>query len=227
MSFILKKSLEALDILVEYPDISEYIKTFDGEGGFMYTIEKDATRKELNKRMGDLLDDGFHSGSTWGLMLRNVQSVLNGTITKEKMLEEIEREERQYKDFKERHEAEKREEAPVCYGELDVSALSEDALKFYKRFVVEQGHTAAEFVIKRFPYLFEYVSNNRITINAGADQVEESFPDIVIVYEDKKEKLRQGDIYTWVIVNSELQRMRERINAQLQNYRSYVNELKI
>ena len=87
----------ALDTLREYPAITEYIKSFNGNGGFMYTTETDPDRIAIKKQMEDILDDGHHSGASWGYMMRIVQCVLNGVITVEKLQEEdrIRREEYQ------------------------------------------------------------------------------------------------------------------------------------
>ena len=87
MSF--QQVIECLDKLVEYPAIVEYIKNFDSPDGFMYTIETDPIKMRLDKQMNDLLDDGMHSGASWGCMLRMVQAVLNGITTREHILELI------------------------------------------------------------------------------------------------------------------------------------------
>jgi hypothetical protein len=81
--------LNALDVLVEYPDLQEYIKKFNHPGGFMYTIETDEKHKRLTKRLDDLLDPyGRHSGASWGCMMRGVQAILNGEWSYEQLLEQ-------------------------------------------------------------------------------------------------------------------------------------------
>lgn len=84
----LSQIMESLDLLTHYPAIAEYIKNFNGHDGFMYTIETDPRKIQLNKQMGDLLDsNGMHSGASWGCMLRTVQSILNGHTTKEQVIQ--------------------------------------------------------------------------------------------------------------------------------------------
>ena len=85
MSF--QQVIVCLDKLAEYPAITDYIKNFDGPAGFMYTIETDPIKMRLDKQMNDLLDDGSHSGASWGFMIRTIQAVLNGTMTRERILE--------------------------------------------------------------------------------------------------------------------------------------------
>lgn len=80
---------KALETLREYPAITDYIKSFTGGiGGFMYTKETDLDRIAIKKQMEDVLDDGHHSGSSWGAMMRDIQAVLNGVITVEQLQEQ-------------------------------------------------------------------------------------------------------------------------------------------
>jgi hypothetical protein len=73
----------------EHTDIIEYIKTFDGESGFMYTIESDPKRIEISERMSDLLDsNGNHSGASWGCMIRLIQAILLGNVSIEELIEQ-------------------------------------------------------------------------------------------------------------------------------------------
>ena len=73
----------------EHTDIIEYIKTFDGERGFMYTIEHDPKRIEISEKMSDLLDShGNHSGASWGYMLRLIQAILLDKVSIEELIEE-------------------------------------------------------------------------------------------------------------------------------------------
>jgi hypothetical protein len=88
-------------MLQDYPNIKEYIKNFDGAGGFMYTTDIDPHyNAELEKQMSDILDArGTHSGSSWGCMLRGIQSVLKGTLTRESIEEQIFEYEKKYNEF--------------------------------------------------------------------------------------------------------------------------------
>jgi len=87
--------LNALDVLIEYPDLMEYIKTFDGPAGFMWTKETDPERIGYVTRLDELLDAESHSGSSWGSMMRGIQAVLNGLLTVE-YLEEQAAEEKEH-----------------------------------------------------------------------------------------------------------------------------------
>ena len=87
---------KALDTLHEYPDIAAYIKSFNGTLGFMYSIETEPERIALKKKMEDILDDGSHSGSSWGGMMRDIQAVLNGVITMEELQEQDRLRQEQY-----------------------------------------------------------------------------------------------------------------------------------
>jgi len=90
---------KALDILREHNEITEYIKSFDENGGFMYTTEKLPTRMVLKQQMEELLDDGSHSGASWGCMMRTVQAVLNGVVTVEQLREEDRRSNERYEAY--------------------------------------------------------------------------------------------------------------------------------
>ena len=95
-----KYIVDGLDKLIEYPDLMDYIKTFDSPLGFMFTQETDAQRKEYENHLSDLLDsNGMHSGASWGSMLRGIQSVLNGINTREYFVEKMIEQERFYKEF--------------------------------------------------------------------------------------------------------------------------------
>ena len=93
MSF--SEIVQALALLNDYPEISEYIKTYNNSGGFMFGRETDPIRIELHNRMESLLDDGHHSGSSWGWTLRNIQAVLNGTFSREQLMEAYENEKKE------------------------------------------------------------------------------------------------------------------------------------
>ena len=78
--------LNAIDVLVEYPDLQEYIRDFDGHGGFMFTRETDPHRIDCAVRLEALLDaNGMHSGGSWGCLMRSLQAVYNGTLTREEL----------------------------------------------------------------------------------------------------------------------------------------------
>ena len=83
--------ISGLDMLQDYPDIKEYIKNFDGACGFMDTTNADPHyNAELEKQMSDILDArGIHTGCSWGCMLRGIQAVLKGTVTRESIEEQI------------------------------------------------------------------------------------------------------------------------------------------
>ena len=97
----LKYIISGLDMLQDYPNIKEYIKNFDGAGGFMYTTDIDPHyNAELEKQMSDILDArGMHSGCSWGCMLRGIQAVLKGTLTRESIEEQIFEYEKKYNEF--------------------------------------------------------------------------------------------------------------------------------
>ena len=93
--------ISGLDMLQDFPDIKEYIKNFDGAGGFMYTTNADPHyNAELEKQMFDILNaHEIHSGRSWGCMLRGIQAVLKGTVTRESIEEQIVEYEKNYNDF--------------------------------------------------------------------------------------------------------------------------------
>ena len=93
----LTQVLSGLDMLQERKDIMNYIKEFNGCGGFMYSVETDPERIKLKDDMETLLDDGSHSGSSWGWMMRVIQSVLNGNVTREEIIIEINKQEEEYR----------------------------------------------------------------------------------------------------------------------------------
>ena len=85
----LEEVIKCLDILIEYPAISDYIKNFDGEYGFMFTIETDPEKIQLREQMNTVLNYDFHSGASWACMLRMIKQVLNSKITREQIFEMI------------------------------------------------------------------------------------------------------------------------------------------
>jgi hypothetical protein len=101
--------ISGLDMLQDYPNIKEYIKNFDGAGGFMYTTNIDPHyNAELEKQMSDILDArGMHSGSSWGCMLRGIQAVLKGTLTRESIEQKIIEQQNYYNEYMRQLELEK------------------------------------------------------------------------------------------------------------------------
>lgn len=82
--------LNAIDVLVEYPDLQEYIKKFNGYGGFMFTCEIDPQRIAYEIQLEQLLDaNGMHSGGSWGCLMRSLQAVYNGVLTREELEKKV------------------------------------------------------------------------------------------------------------------------------------------
>jgi len=80
----------------EHQDVMNYIKNFNGGGGFMYN--DDAKYAKVSKKTDDLLDPyGMHSGGSWACMLRTIQSVLNGETTVEELKEQDRLSDEQYR----------------------------------------------------------------------------------------------------------------------------------
>lgn len=81
--------LNALDVLAAYPELMTYIKDFDGPHGFMFTPSP------YEKQLEALLDsNGMHSGGSWAGMLRGVQAVLTGVLTRADVVAKIAEEDR-------------------------------------------------------------------------------------------------------------------------------------
>ena len=83
------QAIEAIYLLRrgEHLDVMNYIKNFNGRGGFMYN--NDAEYAVVSQKTEDLLDsNGMHSGGSWGCMLRTIQAVLNEETTVEQLIEE-------------------------------------------------------------------------------------------------------------------------------------------
>jgi hypothetical protein len=98
----LQQVISGLETLQEYPELTEYIKSFNGNAGFMFTVETEPDRIRLSKQMEKVLDsDGMHSGGSWGYMLRTIQRVLIGNITKEQVMEQAEIEKRNIQEWRE------------------------------------------------------------------------------------------------------------------------------
>ena len=110
--------IKALDVLVEYPDLQAYIKDFYGHGGFMFTQETEPHRIDYAARLEKLLDsDGMHSGGSWGFMLRGVQAILNGVLSRERLLEEAAEEEAHMQKMRAKNEELRKERAEQAQAE--------------------------------------------------------------------------------------------------------------
>lgn len=84
--------LNAIDVLVEYPDLQAYIKEFNGHGGFMFNLnhEIDPQRIAYEIQLEQLLDaNGMHSGGSWGCLMRSLQAVYNGALTREELEKKV------------------------------------------------------------------------------------------------------------------------------------------
>ena len=80
----------------EHQDVMNYIKKFNGSGGFMFN--DNAEYAKVSKKTDDLLDPyGMHSGGSWACMLRTIQSVLNGETTVEELREQDRLSDEQYR----------------------------------------------------------------------------------------------------------------------------------
>lgn len=99
----LTQIIDALDVLADprNADVVEYIKSFDGYGGFMYTQERDPHRIALKKKMETIINERPHSGASWGCMLRSVQASLNGVkgYSYEDIITEKNKEEERYREY--------------------------------------------------------------------------------------------------------------------------------
>jgi len=92
-----KQLLEALDILAEYSNIQEYIKSFNEPQEFINTTNTN-TNTDMVKQIDNLLDpQGIYTGGMWVLLLRNIHKALKGVITREYILTQI-AEEKQKRD---------------------------------------------------------------------------------------------------------------------------------
>lgn len=128
MSF--SEIVQALAVLDDYPEISEYIKTYNNSGGFMFGRETDPIRIELHDKMESLLDDGHHSGSSWGWTLRNIQAVLNGTFSREQVMEAYENEKKENELYRiQRSEEDKLTEELSKANAEEVGANAEDTIE--------------------------------------------------------------------------------------------------
>ena len=92
-------------------------------------------------------------------------------------------------------------------GALDISLLPPDALEIYNIVVIQNGHSAAEFIILGYQSFFEpnYVSvvNGR---TATLEETERFLPGITEMYEQKKRDLRKNTYHAWEFVNNKLRK---------------------
>lgn len=150
----LTQVIQGLNVLQEQErlDIQEYIKNFDGNGGFMYTIETDPERIRLKEDMEKLLDDGSHSGASWGWMMRVIQSVLRGVTTKEEILKQIQedQEEARRKEEEDRLKTEiivkpsfvnKKTYAEIEYDNNDYDVVVSTLRKWFKYYNIDVEKT--------------------------------------------------------------------------------------
>ncbi len=92
--------LNAMDVLVEYPDLQEYIKKFDAPRGFMFTRETDPQRIAYENQLEQLLDaNGMHSGGSWGSLMRSLQAIFTGAVTREEVEKQVAAEKRRIQEW--------------------------------------------------------------------------------------------------------------------------------
>ena len=112
MSFY-KQTLQVLDALsIDQQDIAEYIKSFGDDLAFMYAEETDPARIALQIKMKKL-DDGTHSGASWGYMMRTVQSVLRGVNSYEDIVIAKNKQEERYRQLMEEEDAKLKKTIPT------------------------------------------------------------------------------------------------------------------
>ena len=123
-----KYIIDGLASLESHPDLIEYIKAFDGSGGFMFTAVTDPAKKQLEKRLDNILDpNGMHSGGSWGFMLRGIQAVLCGTLSRDYFIEKMAQEEEAMNRFHE--ETQEAQEAELEAQEEALAAAEAAAQK--------------------------------------------------------------------------------------------------
>jgi hypothetical protein len=153
----------------ERHDIEEYIKNFDGNEGFMYTEETDPERIRLKKDMEKLLDDGSHSGSSWGWMMRVIQSVLTGLVKKEEILKENQEQE---------EKARRIEEEYRLKTEIIVKPIFINKKTYYD---IEYDNNDCEFVVNTLRKWFKNYHIDVDTINEDG-----SITPLINIYESEK-----------------------------------------
>jgi hypothetical protein len=81
MSITLKLTIKSLDILMDYPVLIDYIKSY----------KEETERDDLENQLSELLDSRkIHTKNSWISMLQFIQSVLNEELTREEILLKIE-----------------------------------------------------------------------------------------------------------------------------------------
>ena len=142
----LTQVIQGLDVLEqqERHDIQEYIRNFDGNGGFMYTEETDPERIRLKEDMEKLLDDSSHSGSSWGWMMRVIQSVLTGHVKKEEILKQIQ---------EDQEEARRKEEADRLKTEIIIKPIFVNKKTYAE---IEYDNNEYDFVVSTLRKWFKY-----------------------------------------------------------------------
>ena len=105
----------------EHHDVMNYIKNFNGSGGFMYNYEEQYA--DVIKKADQLLDpDGMHSGGSWGCMLRTIQAVLNGETTVEELKEQDRQSDERYRLYLIEQERKKKEAAEAAQTQAEAQA---------------------------------------------------------------------------------------------------------
>jgi hypothetical protein len=91
------------------------------------------------------------------------------------------------------------------FGCLDTSLLKGTALEYYKTFVIENGNSESEFLMKRFPSLFEKLYTNMVDgTKLPMSFTESVHPGITKMYEQKKRDLQKNDYKAWKFMNDKL-----------------------
>ena len=97
----------------EHHDVMNYIKNFNGSGGFMYNYEEQYA--DASEKAEQLLDpNGMHSGGSWSCMLRTIQAVLNGETTVEELIEQDRQSDERYRLYLIEQERKKKEAAEAA-----------------------------------------------------------------------------------------------------------------
>ncbi len=109
----------------EHQDVMDYIKNFNGSGGFMYN--NNAEYALVSEKADQLLDpDGMHSGGSWGCMLRTIQAVLNGEITLEELIEEDKQSDERYRLYLIEEERKKKEKEAEVQAQVQAQAQAQE-----------------------------------------------------------------------------------------------------
>jgi hypothetical protein len=151
----LTQVIQGLDVLEqqERHDIQEYIRNFDGNGGFMYTIETDPEKIKLKEDMEKLLDDSSHSGASWGWMMRVIQSVLSGVTSKEEILKQIK---------EDQEESRRKEEEDRLKTEIIIKPIFVNKKTYAE---IEYDNNECEFVVNTLRKWFKHYHIDVDTIN--------------------------------------------------------------